>query len=359
MSTVAWRKSDAAWAAYVRDADSALERTVARLDRAAASAPRSVAPTIEEIDAIIAGAAGASSRSSRAGAHGAGCYKAAQDLAEAFFDDPWYGVAMFALIFLATKDRSPLAAISLAWRTILELVTACSLASEVATSASRRLAMVFDDTRVRLGRTGERDDEFACYLYASCSSALRVASAVVAATDVSEDSKQLVAAWTTGLADATRAYARVPSLDGLDGLNGPDEETDGRNGLHGLSGTAASLMRVEALLRTLPGAAALARQFVSDKKTAYAPQYTADVVAFVDALKSVALAALPASARAVLESAREYKTARLVFYVAIALAFSEYTSFLHALLVLESPLCARIVHAASGPSRPLAASETG
>ncbi len=356
MSTVAWRKSDAAWAAYVRDADSALERTVARLDRAAASAPRSVAPTIEEIDAIIAGAAAAAARP---GAHGAGCYKAAQDLAEAFFDDPWYGVAMFALIFLATKDRSPRAAISLAWRTILELVTACSLASEVATSASRRLAMVFDETRVRLGRTGERDDEFACYLYASCSSALRVASAVVAATDVAEDSKQLVAAWTTGLADATRAYARVPSLDGLDGRNGPDEETDGRNGLdglHGLSGTAASLMRVEALLRTLPGAAALARQFVSDKKTAYAPQYTADVVAFVDALKSVTLAALPASARAALESAREYKKARLVFYVAIALAFSEYTSFLHALLVLESPLCARIVHAAS---RPLASTETG
>jgi hypothetical protein len=330
---ITWRKSAAEWAEHVQDADAAWVRGVERVPRAAPRAiVRSVAPTVAEIDAIIATA----SSSSRGpdGAGGAAGYGLVTELVCSMCEDPWYAVAMFVLVWLRADPTHPTDAARLVFETLMEIANATHQTEMIARQARGALALFVPPIPV-----ARESDAFACLLYACASSAARVVAAVAAPGDDGDG----VAMIGVALAEVVRTHAQIGDVS-MCAPCSSDRET------YGLTGTAASLMKVEAALRMVPGIAAIARQFAGSQKRPYSPQYAADVVAFVDALKSASWACvdrLPAAARGVLEAAHEYKTSRLIFYIAVALAF-DYPSFLDALLILENPLCARIVLAAAG-----------
>jgi hypothetical protein len=115
-------------------------------------------------------------------------------------------------------------------------------------------------------------------------------------------------------------------------------------------------VKLETVLRVVPGIAAIVGQaFPMERNTVYAPMYATHVVALVGTIKDFVRHA-PGPVRAVLETAGEYHKVRVLFYLLLALKFhfagdggSGGWSFLDLMLMLECPLCARIVaHARAG-----------
>jgi hypothetical protein len=312
----------AEWAAYV----SALDARVGSRSVRAVRAEAAEAPTVEEIDEIIRNA---SAQRGGGGGGGAGGLSRGLDTAQRLvgnllemIEDPAYTVAMMALIWYLAE--SPTAAIGAAASTVMEIAR-----------AAQNVALVEERARAAFSRffvpmsTDKKSDALACLLYACAASASHVASAMGAGLGLDAEAK--LSAAFAGLA---AEYTQVDV--GLCAPMSMDRET-----YSGVTDGIAAVAQLEVALRLVPGIAALARQW-RIPNAQYSAQYAPDVDALVGAVKGLVLDSLTASARRVVDQVLEYKTTRLVFYLLVAIAFG-YSSFLYALLVLESPLCARIV----------------
>ena len=329
-------QTDAEWATHVvalDDLGSAFsERAVRSASYVGAVSASASAPTMEEIDEIIRNAS--APRGTRGGLRGvSGLLDKAQGLIGSLLDmidDPLYTVAMMVLIMYMAGD--PWKAVVAARDTVLEIA-----------AAAHNVAVIEDRARAAFSRffvpmsDDKKSDALACLLYACGMSAVHVASAMGAA--LGEDAPARLGA---AFAGSVGEYTQVDDI-GLCAPVSMDKET-----YSGVTDGIAAVAQVEVALRLVPGIAALVRQGIRNE--AYMPHYADKVDALLGSVKALVVNSLPGPARALLEEAREYKKTRLLFYLLVAIAFG-YTSFLYAMLMLESPLCARIVKRAAGSGR--------
>jgi hypothetical protein len=331
-------RTDAEWAAHVAGLDGQASafsekafRSVSSAWPPAPSAPWAPsAPTIDEINEIIRNAS-VPRGSGRSGLRGvSGLLEKAQGLIGnvlEMIDDPLYTVAMMVLIMYTAGD--PWTAIVAARDTVLEIA-----------AAAHNVAVIEDRARAAFSRffvpmsEDKKSDALACLLYACGLSAVHVASAMGAA--LGEEAPARLGAAFAGLAGE---YTQVDDI-GLCAPVSMERET-----YSGVTDGIAAVAQVERAMRLVPAIAALVRQGIRNE--AYMPHYADKVDALIGAVKALVVSNLPEPARALLEEAREYKKTRLLFYLLVAVAFG-YSSFLYAMLMLESPLCARIVANAAG-----------
>ena len=298
--------------------------------------------TTEELDAIIASA---TRRRGKKGAtsgvmRGLECTSMVLEFVGSMASDPLYAVLMFALVMV--NARGDLArSVGAAMGVIMEIAGACMRIdnSEIEIAARATMARFFAPMS-----TDKKHDAFACLMYACARHATHIGVSVGAYYH----GHDAIASLSLAVAGVAQEYTQIDDLE-LCAAESPERET-----YHGVTELIANVVKLETVLRLAPGIAAVVRQaFPVEQNTVYSPMYATHVVALVETIKDrladyVADYAdyVPGPVRAVLDKVREYHRVRMIFYLLLALKYSAEDgswSFLDMMLMLECPLCARIV----------------
>ena len=334
-------RTEQEWAAHVANLDES-----ARSAHGAAGAvgdvvgeePETRRVTTEELDAIIASA---TRRRGKKGAmsgvvRGLGCTSMVLEFIGSMASDPLYAVLMFVLVIVSA--RGDLAkSVGAAMHTITEIAGACMRIdnSEVEIAARATMARFFSPMS-----TDKKHDAFACLMYACARHATHVGVSIGAYYQ-----QDALASLGLAVSGVAQEYTQIEDLE-LCAAESPERET-----YHGVTDLIANVVKLETVLRLVPGIAAIVSQaFPVEQNTVYSPMYATHVVELVETIKDSLASYIPGPLAAVLETVREYHNLRMIFYLLLALKFyfagdggSGGWSFLDRMLMLECPLCARIV----------------
>ena len=337
-------RTEQAWAAYVAELDESARSAHGAMGADGPVGPEPRKPkrvTTEELDAIIASA---TRRRGKKGAtsgvmRGLECTSMVLEFVGSMASDPVYAVLMFALVIV--NARGDLArSVGAAMGVIMEIAGACMRIdnSEIEIAARATMARFFAPMS-----TDKKHDAFACLMYACARHATHIGVSVGAYYG-----HDAIASLSLAVAGIAQEYTQIDDLE-LCAAESPERET-----YHGVTELIANVVKLETVLRLVPGIAAVVRQaFPAEQNTVYSPMYATHVVALVETIKEY-LADLadhladyvPGPVRAVLDTVREYHKMRLIFYLLLALKYSSGDgswSFLDTMLMLECPLCARVV----------------
>lgn len=343
-------RTEQEWAAYVAKLDESASAAAKPLESLESLEPLesqeqgpSRRVTTEELDAIIASA---TRRRGKKGAmsgvmRGLGCTSMVLEFVGSMANDPLYAVLMFALVVVASGGDA-VNSVREAMNVIVEIAGACMRVenSEIEIAARATMARFFSPMS-----TDKKHDAFACLMYACSRHAMHVAVSIGAY--YKQDALASLGLAVSGVA---QEYTQIEDLE-LCATESPERET-----YHGVTDLIANVVKLETVLRVVPGIAAIVGQaFPMERNTVYAPMYATHVVALAETIKDF-VGHAPPPVRAVLETVGEYHKVRVLFYLLLALKFryagdggSGGWSFLDLMLMLECPLCARIVaHARAG-----------
>ena len=336
-------RTEQEWAAYVAKLDESARSAYAevaaeeesREPREPSTSSSSRRVTTEELDAIIASA---TQRRGKKGAmsgvvRGLGCTSMVLEFLGSMANDPIYAVLMFALVVVSSGGDAA-KSVRAAMYTIMEIAGACMRVdnSEVEIAARATMARFFTPMS-----TDKKHDAFACLMYACARHATHVAVSIGAY--YKQDALASLGLAVSGIA---QEYTQIDDLE-MCATESPERET-----YHGVTDLISNVVKLETVLRVVPGIAAVVGQaFPMERNTVYSPVYATHVVALVETIKDL-VGHAPGPVRAVLETVGEYHKVRVLFYLMLALKFRVSGdgggwSFLDLMLMLECPLCARIV----------------
>ena len=338
-------RTEQEWAAYVAKLDegASVAATAVALEEQQESQQqetgrKSRRVTTEELDAIIASA---TRRRGKKGAmsgvvRGLGCTSMVIEFVGSMASDPVYAVLMFALVFVSSGG-DPVKSVGAAMHVIVEIAGACMRVdnSEIEIAARATMARFFSPMS-----TDKKHDAFACLMYACSRHATHIAVSIGAY--YKQDALASLGLAVSGIA---QEMTQIEDLE-LCATESPERET-----YHGVTELIANVVKLETVLRVVPGIAAIVSQaFPVERNTVYAPMYATHVVELVSTIKEYAIQYAPGPLAAVLETVGEYHKVRMMFYLLLALKYHVADddgrggwTFLDLMLMLECPLCARIV----------------
>jgi hypothetical protein len=329
-------RTEEEWGAYVaRRDEKALKwsTVVSAASRPIVPAKRKV--TMQELDAIIASATTPRGNKAASGLmRGLECTSTVLEFLSAMTSDPVYAVGMFVLVLIEAKG-SVFDAVGFAIRAIIQIAEACFRLENSDFEIGARAAMARFFTPMSADKKG---DAFACLMYACARHAAHIGVAVGAGYRTED-----IALLSSAISGIVRDYTQIDDL-ALCSPESPERET-----YSGITKSIEQVVNLERAMRAVPGLVVLLQTaFTGEPNTVYSAQYATYVIHLVDLIKDTFEEVMfRLGLKEILDTVRDYRRTRLFFYLLLSLKYHSdggaTRSFLDVLLMLECPLCARIV----------------